>query len=138
MGWFCQHFGFGEIDLAYGLSNETGVSVADIFALKSGGMGWGNIKKALRNGMITPTPPVTDTVTAEPGNGNKPVDPVSRISLIKPRFPRTSPRTMAIPLTPSVPHQGPIQQPSGACQQVGSLLQPDHELVLPGHELETD
>ena len=66
MGWFCQHYGFGEIDLAYGLSNETGVSVTDTFALKAGGMGWGNIKKALRNGMITPTPPVTETVTAEP------------------------------------------------------------------------
>lgn len=47
MGWFCQGFGFGEIDLAYSLSHETGVPVADIFAMKASGMGWGEIKKAL-------------------------------------------------------------------------------------------
>lgn len=75
MGWFCQRFGFGEIDLAYELSRDSGVPVADIFAMKSGGMGWGNIKKAVRNGMITPTPPVTTTVTVEPGNSNKPDKP---------------------------------------------------------------
>ena len=47
MGWFCQGFGFGEIDLAYGLSLESGRPVAEIFAMKSGGMGWGEIKKLL-------------------------------------------------------------------------------------------
>ena len=24
MGWFCQHYGFGEIDLAYSLSRQIG------------------------------------------------------------------------------------------------------------------
>lgn len=47
MYWFCQHFGFGEIDLAYSLSRQTGVPVEKIFAMKSSGMGWGNIKKSL-------------------------------------------------------------------------------------------
>lgn len=47
MGWFCQGFGFGEIDLAYSLSLQSGVPVDQIFAMKSSGMGWGNIKKAL-------------------------------------------------------------------------------------------
>jgi len=47
MGWFCQGFGFGEIDLVYSLSLESGVPVAEIFAMKSAGMGWGNIKKEL-------------------------------------------------------------------------------------------
>ncbi len=75
MGWFCQRFGFGEIDLAYQLSAETGVPVAEIFAMKSSGMGWGNIKKELRKLQVTPSPPVTDTVTVEPKNKNKPFIP---------------------------------------------------------------
>ena len=45
MGWFCMHFGFGEIDLAYGLSLEYGVPVDDLFGMKSSGMGWGQIKQ---------------------------------------------------------------------------------------------
>lgn len=47
MGWFCQRFGFGEIDLAYSIREETGMPVAEIFDLKSSGEGWGNIKKDL-------------------------------------------------------------------------------------------
>ena len=49
MGWFCQHFGFGEIDLAYGLSQETGIPVADIFAMRRSGLGWGEIKQQLQD-----------------------------------------------------------------------------------------
>lgn len=45
MGWFCKHFGFGEIDLAYGLSRQYGVPVEDIFAMRTAGMGWGEIKQ---------------------------------------------------------------------------------------------
>ncbi len=52
MGWFCKHFGFGEIDLAYGLSQQYGVPVADIFAMRTAGMGWGEIKQYFRG-----TPP---------------------------------------------------------------------------------
>jgi hypothetical protein len=49
MGWFCQGFGFGEIDLAYSLSQQPGVAAtpAEIFAMKSSGMGWGQIKQEL-------------------------------------------------------------------------------------------
>jgi hypothetical protein len=59
MGWFCQHFGFGEIDLAYGLSIEYGVPAADLFAMKSSGMGWGQIKQYLEDtyGMDKPGKP---------------------------------------------------------------------------------
>lgn len=47
MGWFCQGFGFGEIDLAYSLSQVSGQPVAEIFAMKLSGMGWGEIKQRL-------------------------------------------------------------------------------------------
>jgi len=57
MGWFCQGFGFGEIDLAYGLSRETGVPVSDIFEMRRSGLGWGQIKQRLHNTSApTPTP----------------------------------------------------------------------------------
>lgn len=60
MGWFCMGFGFGEIDLAYGLSVQTGVPVEEIFQMKMDGMGWGNIKKELNS---------------LPGNGNSSGNP---------------------------------------------------------------
>jgi hypothetical protein len=66
MGWFCQHFGFGEIDLAYGLSRQSGVPVAQIFAMRRSGLGWGEIKKRLRG--IQPTPNGTPAPT-QPGGG---------------------------------------------------------------------
>lgn len=47
MGWFCKGFGFGEIDLAYDLSLSSGTPVSDIFALRSSGLGWGQIKKQI-------------------------------------------------------------------------------------------
>ncbi len=57
MGWFCQHFGFGEIDLAYSLSRQTGVPVDQIFAMKSSGLGWGEIKKQLTGDARNPKNP---------------------------------------------------------------------------------
>jgi hypothetical protein len=89
MGWFCQGFGFGEIDLAYTLSRQWGIPVDQIFAMKSSGMGWGVIKKNLAT-LPTPTPGVMDgsqPATPMPpfnnghgngngnGNGNKPPKP---------------------------------------------------------------
>jgi hypothetical protein len=56
MGWFCQRFGFGEIDLAYGLSRQTGVPVADIFDMRKSGLGWGEIKKQLSGDTPKPKP----------------------------------------------------------------------------------
>jgi hypothetical protein len=64
MGWFCQRFGFGEIDLAYGLNLQSGVPVADIFAMRSTGLGWGQIKAQLKNVTPTPIPTITPTLTA--------------------------------------------------------------------------
>lgn len=61
MGWFCQRFGFGEIELAYQLSDQSGMAVEDIFALRRTGLGWGQIKNDLRNVTVTPSPEVTTT-----------------------------------------------------------------------------
>lgn len=47
MDWFCQGFGFGEIELAYLLSEEVGLTVDEVFALRAEGMGWGNVRKEL-------------------------------------------------------------------------------------------
>jgi hypothetical protein len=60
MQWFCKGFGFGEIDLAYGLSKTSGLPVSDIFSMRSSGLGWGEIKKK-----VAPT-----AVPGGPGNGN--------------------------------------------------------------------
>jgi hypothetical protein len=65
MGWFCQRFGFGEIELAYQLSEQSGMSVEDIFALRRSGLGWGQIKNDLRNVTVTPSPEVTTTEEPE-------------------------------------------------------------------------
>ncbi len=45
---FCQHYGFGEIDLVYSLSAETGTPVDEIFEMRESGMGWGEIKALLQ------------------------------------------------------------------------------------------
>ncbi len=55
MGWFCKGYGFGEIDLAYEMSVQSGMPVTEIFAMRESGMGWGNIKKAVE---ATTTPEV--------------------------------------------------------------------------------
>jgi hypothetical protein len=85
MGWFCQGFGFGEIDHAYSLSKEVlanGVTlpVDQIFAMKSGGMGWGNIRKAVRKMTPTPTSSVTPVtpVPSEPPTGSPPAEPSNK------------------------------------------------------------
>ena len=43
MDWFCQGNGFGEIDLAYRISQLAGVSVTEVFDLRASGLGWGQI-----------------------------------------------------------------------------------------------
>jgi hypothetical protein len=59
ISWFCKGFGFGEIDLAYGLSLSSGMPVSNIFSMRSSGLGWDEIKKQLS---ATGTP-------YAPGNG---------------------------------------------------------------------
>lgn len=63
MGWFCKHYGFGEIDLAYTLTQTSGKTVEEVFAMREAGMGWGNIKKQLEP---TPTPRVKPTHKPKP------------------------------------------------------------------------
>jgi hypothetical protein len=50
MNWYCQGFSFGDIKQAYGLSQDYNTPVADIFEMRASGMGWGQIKKELKNG----------------------------------------------------------------------------------------
>jgi len=57
MGWFCKHYGFGEIDLAYGLSVQYGVPVEEVFGLRESGMGWGQIKQWYAQQAEPPAPP---------------------------------------------------------------------------------
>jgi hypothetical protein len=45
--WFCRGYGFGEIDLTYNLSQQTGVTVTQIFTMRNMGLGWGKIMKQL-------------------------------------------------------------------------------------------
>ena len=47
MTWFCLNYGFGEIDLAYSISLETGIPVTEIFAMRESGTSWGLIKQTL-------------------------------------------------------------------------------------------
>ncbi|MBI5653231.1 MAG: hypothetical protein HZC40_22715 [Chloroflexi bacterium] len=45
--WHTKGFGYGEIVKAYALAQETGKTVAEIFALVEAGKGWGEIIKDL-------------------------------------------------------------------------------------------
>ena len=73
MGWFCQGVGFGEIEQAYSLSHEFGMPVADIFALRQAGMGWGEIRKYLENLPTgTPVPSETPEPSGTPGASETP------------------------------------------------------------------
>ncbi len=57
MVWFCKGYGFGEIDLAYEMSQTSGLPVSEIFAMRESGIGWGNIKKEIAKLTVgTPSP----------------------------------------------------------------------------------
>ena len=48
MHYFCDdHLGFGEIEMGYGLSLQTGVPADQIFQMRLNGEGWGQIKQEL-------------------------------------------------------------------------------------------
>ena len=75
IAWFCDGFGFGEIDLAYSLSQQAGAPVADIFAMRRAGLGWGDIM--LQLGLLpveeaTPEPTVEETEEVESEEENPP------------------------------------------------------------------
>ncbi|GAP14118.1 uncharacterized protein conserved in bacteria [Longilinea arvoryzae] len=67
MGWFCKHYGFGEIDMAYTLSQASGKTVEEVFAMREAGMGWGIIKQQLE-----PTPTARVKPTHRPKPTHKP------------------------------------------------------------------
>lgn len=72
MGWFCKHFGFGEIDLAYRLGQQYSVPVSDIFAMRTSGMGWGGIKQYFQGpppGGPPDSPPGGDDQKGKPDKG---------------------------------------------------------------------
>jgi hypothetical protein len=46
MDWFCQGYGFGEIKLAYAISQKAQVDVETVFELRASGMGWGQVMAA--------------------------------------------------------------------------------------------
>lgn len=67
MGWFCQGYGFGEVELAYELAIQAGRPVTEIFALRQSGLGWGQIKQQVKlMGTPTSTPSITPTLTLTP------------------------------------------------------------------------
>lgn len=73
IGHFCDGFGFGEIRIAYSLQGETGTAVADLFAMRDSGLGWGEIMQSL--GIKGPPPHAGRPDHAGPpdhakGNGN--------------------------------------------------------------------
>jgi hypothetical protein len=73
MTWFCDYgYGFGEINLAYGISLAKGVPVSEVFDKRASGMGWGNILKEYgldKKPDKPPKPPKPDNGNGG-GNGN--------------------------------------------------------------------
>ena len=68
MGWFCQGFGFGEIKIAYNISQETEYTVEDLFGMRDQGLGWGEIMQLA--GLIG-APDELEDGEFEEGEGNE-------------------------------------------------------------------
>jgi len=81
MSWFCQGYGFGEIDMAYDLAQSMGVPVEEVFAMKESGMGWGLIKQTLEP-KVSKTP--DDTKTPKPTSTIKPSKTPEPTKTLKP------------------------------------------------------
>lgn len=47
LGWYCQGWPLWEVTLAYTVNMETGVAVADLFAMRERGMTWHEILQAI-------------------------------------------------------------------------------------------
>ncbi|MBN2549926.1 MAG: hypothetical protein JXB15_12255 [Anaerolineales bacterium] len=67
IGWYCQGYGFGEVDLAYRIAEEKGISASEIFALRAGGMSWGEIMKQYE---LTGKPPKENDKAKGKGQDN--------------------------------------------------------------------
>ncbi len=70
MGWFCQGYGFGEIALAYQISQVAGVSVEEVFEKRASGMGWGQIMQEY--GLIGKDKPKPEKGQGKPEKTPKP------------------------------------------------------------------
>ena len=46
MKWYCQGYGFGEIQLAYRISQQKDIPVKEVFEKRAEGEGWGKIMQA--------------------------------------------------------------------------------------------
>jgi hypothetical protein len=78
MGWFCQGFGFGEIDLAYELSEITGENVTVYFLRRKAGEGWGEIRQEIYDQYgrtLKPDKPGKPEVPGKPEAPGKPEVP---------------------------------------------------------------
>lgn len=45
LSWFCQGYGFGEVELAYVISAYAHVPVNEVFDRRASGLGWGQIEQ---------------------------------------------------------------------------------------------
>ncbi len=123
IGWFCEGFGFGEIDLAYGLSQDTGTAVAEIFDMRRQGLGWGEIMQALgaipsppdNPPPVPPTnPPAATPTIAQPGaTATIPTTTPPASATGEPTPPITPPGPSMTPPTPPVPFVTPPTPPGG-------------------------
>lgn len=88
IGWFCQGYGMGEIMLALQTSQRTGLTPAELLAMKTEQGGWGNVWQNLGligkgkrqitpqdpNATPSPTPEGTPSPDANGKPGNQPAD----------------------------------------------------------------
>lgn len=66
MALFCDGYGFGEIEIAFNLADESELSVEEITEMRAEGMGWGQIRKELG------AQPGLGNGKPNPGNGGNP------------------------------------------------------------------
>jgi hypothetical protein len=121
IGWFCEGFGFGEIDLAYGLSQDTGTAVADIFDMRRQGLGWGEIMQVLGAipgppnnpppGPPTNPPAATPTMTQPAATATIPTNTPPASATDEPTPPITPPGPSMTPPTPPGPYTTPPGSP---------------------------
>jgi hypothetical protein len=69
MGWFCQGYGFGEIDQVYLLRSES-ITAEAIFTLRASGLSMGAIKEIVA---AQEAEKIQSVKTVKPANENKPV-----------------------------------------------------------------
>jgi hypothetical protein len=112
MGWYCQGFGFGEIDQAYSMSPGSGLPVSDIFALRRKGLAWDEIKRQLGMATITetsmPAPMASETASPAPTDTLAPTDTPAPTDTLAPPTDTPAPTdTLAPPTATPAPTDMP-------------------------------